>query len=130
MNRATSIQVTDPFGVASDPEMLSLALALDPVEAQRRLGHLAGEDGHAVVRGIRVTRYKPRRRCVIEYDVEAEHAGSTSVSLTLLGKVRARRFGESGYRLLRAFRDAGFGADAGDGISVPEPVGLVPEFRM
>src|SRR5438093_7338364 len=69
-----SIPVTDPFGVAGDRTMPTLELALDPSVAQqqlgRRLSRLAGRDGCVHVRAIRVTRYKPGRRCVIEYDVD------------------------------------------------------------
>src|SRR2546426_6826530 len=71
-----SIPVTDPFGVAGDRTMPTLELALDPSVAQQQLGQrlsrLAGRDGCVHVRAIRVTRYKPGRRCVIEYRSE-EH---------------------------------------------------------
>jgi hypothetical protein len=54
--------------------MPSLPAALDPGEAQRQfeecLSHLAGHDGSLRLRGIRVVRHKPGRRCVIEYDLE------------------------------------------------------------
>ena len=134
MRRTESIPVTDPFGAAKDAEMPSLAPALDPDEARRqfgeRLGHLAGENGRLGLRGIRVARYKPGRRCVIEYDLDIARPDAPPESVTLLGKVRVRRFGKSGYRLLRAFREAGFGADAPDGIRVPEPAGTISKFRM
>jgi hypothetical protein len=48
----------------------------------------------------------------------------------LIGKVRRLRSGKSGYRLLSALWEAGFGADSADGITVAEPIGVVPEFRM
>lgn len=134
MRRTESIPVTDPFGAAGDAEMPSLAPALDPDEARRqfdeRLGHLAGENGRLDLRGIRVTRYKPGRRCVIEYELDVERPDAPPQAVTLLGKVRVRRFGKSGYRLLKAFREAGFGADAPDGIRVPEPAGTISKFRM
>jgi hypothetical protein len=128
VKRTVNIPVVDPFCAADDPEMPSIAMALDPDEAQRqlehRLGHLAGENGSFQLREIRVSRYKPVRRCLIEYDLERPEA------MTLLGKVRVRRFGKSGYRLLSAFWNAGFDAEAPDGIAVPEPVGTVSKFRM
>ena len=134
MRQTETIPVTDPFGVANDPEMPSLAAALDPIEAQRRLGHrlgrLTGEDDAVHLMAIRVTRYKPGRRCVIEYDVEIEEPDAPPQAVTLLGKVRRVRSGKSGYRLLDALWNAGFGDDSRDGISVPEPIGVVPEFRM
>jgi hypothetical protein len=132
--RAMGIPVSDPFGAAGDPEMPSLALALDPVEVQRQFGshlpHLSGEHGVVRLRAIRVTRYKPGRRCLIEYDTEVERAEGAPEVTTLIGKVRARRSGKSGYRLLSALWGNGFSADSQDGISVPEPIGVVPACRL
>ena len=129
-----NIPVIDPFGVAADPAMPSLALALDPEEAQRqflrRLPQLAGEHGVVHLRKIRVTRYKPGRRCMIEYDVEVERPDTPLEVVTLIGKVRVRRFGKSGYRLLGALWDAGFRLDSQDGISVPKPIGTVSKWRV
>jgi len=129
-----SIPVTDPFGVAGDRTMPTLELALDPSVAQQQLGQrlsrLAGRDGCVHVRAIRVTRYKPGRRCVIEYDVDVRRPDTEPESVVLVGKVRVRRYGKSGYRLLDAFWHAGFQSDSADGISVPEPVGAVGAFRM
>ena len=134
MRQTETIPVTDPFGVVGDPEMTSLAAALDPIEAQRqlgqRLGHLTGERGAVLLMAIRVKRYKPGRRCMIEYDVEIQEPDALPKAVTLLGKVRRVRSGKSGYRLLDALRNAGFGDDSRDEISVPEPIGVVPEFRM
>lgn len=134
MKRTPTVSVEDPFGVAEDTEMPSLAPALDPEEAQKqfdeRLGHLSGEGGRLDLQEIRVTRYKPGRRCVVEYALGVERADGTAEEVELLGKVRVRRFGKSGYRQLRAFREAGFGDDASDGIRVPEPVGTISKFRM
>src|SRR5216117_530614 len=97
-----SIPVTDPFGVAGDRTMPTLELALDPSVAQqqlgRRLSRLAGRDGCVHVRAIRVTRYKPGRRCVIEYDVDVRRPDAEPESVVLVGKVRVRRYGKSGFR--------------------------------
>ncbi len=129
-----SIPVIDPFGVAGDQGMPSLALAINPAIAQqkfgRRLRRLTRERGFVHLLAIRVTRYKPERRCVIEYDVEVERPDLSPEAVTLIGKVRARRFGRSGHRLLCSLWDAGFHTDSSDGISVPEPVGTVGPFRM
>jgi aminoglycoside phosphotransferase (APT) family kinase protein len=129
-----SAWAVDPSRVAADPELRTIPPAIDPVAAQqqlaRQLPRLAGEDGVVHVRAIRVTRHKPGRRCVIEYDVEVERPGDVPEALTLIGKIRRRRSGRSGYRLLSSLWDAGFAADAADGIVVPEPIGVVPELRM
>jgi hypothetical protein len=134
VRQTETIPVTDPFGVTNDPAMSSLAAALDPAEVRRRfrgrLRRLTGENGLPHLRTIRVTRYKPGRRCVIEYDIDVERPDAVPEMVTLIGKVRRLRSGKSGYRLLDALRNAGFDDDSRDGISVPEPVGVVPEFRM
>ena len=118
-----TIPVKDPFGVAGDPDTLSFGAALDPIEAQRQLGHflrlLTGEHGTLHLMAIRVTRYKPGRRCVIEYDVEIEDPDAPPEAVTLLGKVRRLRSGKSGYRLLDALWSAGFETDNRHGISYP-----------
>jgi hypothetical protein len=129
------VKVRDPFDAANDPALPTVRLAVDPHEAQRYLGRrrlprLTGPDGAAWVRTIRVTRHKPGRRCVIEYEVEVERPEAPTELVTLIGKIRQARFGISGYRLLSAFWDAGFDADSEDGISVPEPIGAVGKLRM
>src|SRR5947207_3953674 len=110
--KTVNIPVIDTSGVAADPAMPSLALALDPSEVQRqfgrRLSRLAGQHGCVHLRTIRVTRYKPGRRCVIEYEVDVERPDAPPETLLLIGKVRVRRYGKSGYRLLDAFWNAGF----------------------
>jgi hypothetical protein len=129
-----SVPVEDPFGVRADSAMPSLAAALDPGEAerqlQRRLPRLTGEGGSLRLEAIRVRRYKPARRCMIEYDVAVERPDAPAAPATVIGKVRVHRFGKSGFRLLDAVWNAGFHADSGDGISVPEPLGTVSTFRM
>jgi len=127
------IPVTDPTGAAHDEAMPSLALALDAERARRAMARLLGvgrAEGEVRVLAIRVTRHKPGRRCLVEYDLEVERRSGERETLTLIGKVRARRYGMAGYRLLRAFREAGFAEDSPDGICVPEPVGTVSSFRM
>ncbi len=113
--------------------MPTLALALDPIEAKRelkrRLPRLSG-DGRLRLQEIRVIRHKPGRRCVVEYDVQVDRPGSAPELLTLIGKARARHFGKESLRLLDDFWNAGFSAQSPDGISVPEPIGVIARFRM
>jgi len=126
--------VNDPFDAASDPDLPTVSLALDPAlvqaEFKRGLPRLAGDGGTVSVKSIVVTRHKPGRRCVIEYDVRVKHPDSPRQKAKLIGKIRARRYGNEGYRMLESVWNAGFDAKSSDGISVPEPVGVVPEFRM
>jgi hypothetical protein len=134
------IPVIDPFGAAADPAIPFVAEALDPCQVQRRftygLPRLAGEDGTVRLRAIRVTRYKPNRRCCIEYSVEVDRSESSgrppapTEAVTLIGKMRAGHSGKTGYRVLNALWEAGFTAGSPDGISVPEPIAYLVELRM
>jgi len=126
--------VNDPFGAAADPDLPTVALALDPEEVEAEFKHglqrLAGENGFVKLKSITVVRHKPGRRCLIEYDVRIERPSASRQKATLIGKVRTRRFGNEGYRLLDAVWNAGFTADSSDRISTPEPIGVIPRFRM
>jgi phosphotransferase family enzyme len=129
-----ALQVIDPFDVARDPEMPSLRLALDPVEAQRQLQlclpRLGGEHSFVYLRQIRVTRYKPAQRCLIEYTLELKRPDRPLEQVVIIGKVRAGHRAKVGNRLLDWLWNAGFAGDSADGISVPEPMGVVKDFQM
>ena len=128
------IPVADPFGAALDPALPTVARALDPSAVaavfDRGLPRLARENGRVQVKAIRVIRHKPGKRCVILYDVRVERPGMKREKTMLIGKVRARRFGTEGFRSQEAFWKAGFFKGCVDGIAVPEPVGVLPEFHM
>ncbi len=126
--------IADAADALRDPQLPTLSLALDPKVAseqfQQRLTPLS-----RVARNIRVVRtniirYKPGRRCVVQYDLEFRDEQGHTCSVAILGKVRAKRFGNEGIRRQRALWNAGFDDTSGDGISVPEPLGVVPLFQM
>jgi hypothetical protein len=130
----SQVIVSDPFGAAGDPAFPTLAMALDPAEVRhrfkRRMPRLAGDDGLVYPLAIRVTRYTRGRRCVIEYDVEITRPHHQPTMTTLIGKVRAGRYGNEDHRRLDAFWQAGFESTSADGISVPEPIATVGRFQM
>jgi len=132
--RKTPIFVSDPFGAAVDPALPTLPSALDPAEAaaqlKRRLPRLSGKDGKLRLKAIHVIRHKPGRRCVVRYDVRIQLPGQPDEPTAIIGKVRARRFGKEGYRVLSKLWEAGFDSASADGISVPEPIGMIPKFQM
>lgn len=127
------VLVEDPFGLREQPGMAFLAGALDPLEAAARLGPLVAQrvDGNSPVhlRAIRVTRLKPQRRCIIEYDwdVGAEPAHGV---FTTVAKVRMKGLDESAVGLLESLWRAGFDGSSPDGVCVPVPIGAAPEWRM
>ena len=120
-----SVLAHDPYGIAADTCMPLLTRALDPVEVERALRRLDGWSG-GEVRAIRAVRYKPGRRCLIEYDVELP---CTEV-MTLVAKARARGADRRAFQLLQELRGRGFGDDSSDRISVPEPIAVVPELGV
>jgi glycosyltransferase involved in cell wall biosynthesis len=129
-----AIFVNDPFDSAADPALPTLAVALNPTEAKeefkRRLPRLSGANGKLRLKAIRVIRHKPGRRCVVEYELRVQRPNLPAESVTLIGKARVRRFGNEGYRLQERIWNAGFDSASSDGISVPEPIGVIPRFRM
>lgn len=126
-------RVSDPFGARNDQELPTLVAALDFETARhafkRRLPRLSG-DGRLKLKFIRVTRHKPGRRAVVEYDVLVRKPDAPEENVTLIGKLRARRSGNEGFRQLEQFWNAGFDARSRDGISVPEPAGVIADFKM
>lgn len=129
-----SISIIDPYNAAEDLTMPTLRAALSPnaVDAQfnRKLKQFIGVGGSLSLHGIEVTRHKPGKRCVVEYRVSIDRPGKPTEETTLIGKVRSKRFGKSGYRTLKTIWDADFQADSRDGISVPDPIGTVGKFQM
>ncbi len=127
-----SITVVDPFGIAADVKLPQARLALDPTEVEpqlERLSRLAGKGGRVRLLAIRVIRYKPGRRCMLEYDVAVPTATGAR-ELTLIGKMRARHHARVPCRLLDTLWNTGFDANSNDGISVPEPAGVISRFNL
>jgi hypothetical protein len=134
METNSKVKVSDPFSAAGDPDLPTVALALNPEavndEFRHTLERVAGPGGRVSVRSIAVTRHKPGKRAVIEYGVRVKHAAAPWSRAKLIGKIRTRRFGNEPFRLQEAIWNAGFQADSADGVSVPEPVAVIPRFKM
>lgn len=129
--RFKGVRVIDPFAVPSDCSMSFLEKALNPDEvSSRMLQHfpevLAGA-GRRLAE-IRVKSYKPGRQCVIEY--EWSNASSEGPPLVLTGQVEAPALNPAGFQLLKDLWDGPFRPESEDGITIPRPVGILPEFRM
>ncbi|MBI2527474.1 MAG: aminoglycoside phosphotransferase family protein [Candidatus Rokubacteria bacterium] len=128
-----SVPCIDPLDVAGDEAMPTLALALDPDLVGARfagLPRLTGPRGRVRVLAAGVLRYKPGRRCVIEYRAEVQRSDGSREAVRLIGKIRRRRSGVSAFKLQASLWASGFSDDSADGISVPEPLGVLPEVGM
>src|SRR2546430_4030041 len=124
----------DPCGARADPRTPLLARALDPRDVDRdlRARQVGPPDAAArlALRAIRTVRYKPGRRCLIEYDVEVTRRDAPPEIVTLVAKARARGADTATFRLLQALRLRGFDDTSPDGVAVPEPVTVIPELGV
>jgi hypothetical protein len=115
--------VFDAFNAAADSRMRYIQEALSPAKAQSVLAAACGR--RVRIAAIRVVRHKPERRCLIEYDLI-----DASGEFTAIGKMRAKGLSTDVVRLMHELRRAGFDDDSADGISVPEPLGVAPQWNM
>lgn len=127
-----NIPIIDPFGVLADAKMPFLAQALDPSLTQSLLAKgcqdWAERPEKIELQGIRVLRYKPGRRCLIEYQLSAPHLPAKSV--IILGKIRAKGLDKKCFELMQTLWRGEFGCLNEDGLRVPQPLGVVPPFQM
>ena len=112
-----------PETLLSDPALAFLAPAFDPAWVGPRLGEVLGRS--LSLRAIRPLRHKLGRRCLIAYDVEF-----TGELVTVVGKVRSRGLDHHSYELQSKLWHHGFDDASGDGVSVPEPLGVMPELHL
>ncbi|MEQ9670115.1 phosphotransferase [Coleofasciculus sp. G2-EDA-02] len=124
-----TIPVIDPFNITTDPNLSFLTAALNPITVQQELTkNLPQPLQKSNLCAIKVIRHKPRRRCLIEYNLK--NPNHSTIPITLLGKVRAKGTDFKSYQLNQALWHRGFIDNSNDGISIPEPIGVIPNFQM
>jgi hypothetical protein len=116
--------MNDAAGMAIDPQMPFLGDAISPPRAAAYISNALGRS--VIVKVARLLRHKPGRRALVEYRVSG-HDGHTE---TLLGKVRAKGVDRRTFELQSALFSSSFAEESDDGLSVPEPLALVPELNM
>ncbi len=132
---STTALVIDPFNVTKDDAMPTLKHALAPHTAEQLLKRMLanGEPGTGSENqlvAIRAIRYKPGRRCLVEYTLAQNTGDGAQKLITFLGKTRAKRMDTRTFLLNRELWQSGFHHQSIDNISVPRPVGIIPEFKM
>ncbi|AMA09160.1 phosphotransferase family protein [Picosynechococcus sp. PCC 73109] len=106
-----------------DPKMPWLPFVLDPQLVQPHFTTI-----FPTVRRVikaELLRHKIGRRALIAYYLETD-AGEQII----LGKIRAKGTDYKSYGYQRALWENGFHGDSEDGLSVPEPLGIVEPWRM
>lgn len=103
-----------------------LSAAIDPVQVEECFARCLAIAQNYRLQKIQVIRHKPGRRCLIEYEL----INDFGEPIILIGKVRAKGTDFNSYELQKRLWSAGFPDDSVDGISVPEPVGVIPQWKM
>ncbi|BAZ46416.1 aminoglycoside phosphotransferase [Chondrocystis sp. NIES-4102] len=117
--------VTDRYNITQDLKMTFLSDVLSPAKVIKVfLQHLSLFVANLDLVAIEVIRYKPQKRCLIEYTFEGKS------KLVLIGKIRAKGTDTKSYNLQKQLWASEFSSDSDDGISVPEPVGIIPQWQM
>jgi hypothetical protein len=118
MSQRTMIDATMPF----------LEQALDLKMAQEKLRTLESIPSQAMLQSARLLRHKVGRRCLIEYTFSRPEPNTPR--WVILGKARSRGLDRTSIQCQQALWAAGFKEDSTDQISVPEPLGTLPEWGM
>ena len=80
---------------------------------------------------LEILKYKPRRRCVIAYELtRASAAAGENDPRRIIGKVFKDGRGEAHLEFHRALWADGFDATASDGITIAEPLAYIPAMQM
>jgi ATP-binding cassette subfamily B protein len=127
-----SPRILDLYQAADDPKMPFLKFALDPEFMHSKLKPMLASEGDAKnnqISRIHVSRHKPGRRCLIQFDFK-DPENETFQSSSLMGKVKAKKLDSNSFKVQHLLWKTSFSSNAKDHIHVPEPVGQIPEVNM
>ncbi|EAZ90030.1 phosphotransferase [Crocosphaera chwakensis] len=120
-----NIQVKDSFNLLSEPNLFFLKDALCPNQVKNVLKQSFPDIiNNNVLSSIQVIRYKAKKRCLIEYQFKGEE------EFSLLGKVRFKGTDTKSYYLQNYLWENGFDDHSLDTVSVPQPIGVIPQWKM
>ncbi|MCA9138652.1 MAG: aminoglycoside phosphotransferase family protein [Planctomycetales bacterium] len=79
---------------------------------------------------IVILRCKPKRRCLIRYDLRIDQSQSPNQKLSILGKLRFKGVDRHGYLVQQQLFERGLNQWNPHGVSVPETLGIAADSRM
>ncbi len=124
--RTTPTVIQNPFTLKGDVPLKSLLeQAIDPEQSQRGFKRYLFDYEVFKIESIRVLRYKPGKRLLVEYSLLTDRG-----KLTLLGKIRAKGLHRSVYRINQQLYDQRDTLMTEAGWQVPQPLCMIPECQM
>lgn len=129
-------KIHDPYNIREDPKMYFLSKALDPNYVTLLLSDMMSKVcdilpvSNICLSNINVLRYKPTKRCLIEYIIKYNNKNDKSVFIKLLGKTSNHGTGLTTYKLAKYLWNSGFDSQSNDLVSIPQPIGTIPEIKM
>lgn len=112
------------ISLSQDTALAALTPALNAATMAPRLEEMLGQS--LTLRAIRILRHKPGRRALMAYDITL----TDGREMTVLGKGRSRGADQRTYHLQQQLWQAGFDDHSSDGISVPRPLGILPDWHL
>ncbi|NOY73120.1 MAG: phosphotransferase [Gammaproteobacteria bacterium] len=118
--------IQNPFTLNGDAPLKSLLeQAINPEQSQRGFKRYLSDYDVLKIDSIRVLRYKPGKRLLVEYCLLTDRG-----RLTLLGKIRAKGLHRSIYRINQQLYDQRDTLMTEAGWQVPQPLCMIPECQM
>ncbi|MEL4897171.1 phosphotransferase [Crocosphaera sp. Alani8] len=120
-----NIQINDSFNVLYEPNLSFLKDALCPNTVEKEFKYYFPDlIQNNSLDQIQVIRHKHQKRCLIEYKFKGEK------EFTLLGKVKFKGTDTKSYYLQKNLWKNGFDEHSSDQVSVPQPIGIIPKWKM
>ncbi|MBE9221438.1 aminoglycoside phosphotransferase family protein [Cyanobacterium stanieri LEGE 03274] len=119
------MNIINKYNLSSDKKMVFLTDILNKDNVESYFNQFLSDlMSKYQLKALEVIRYKPEKRCLIEFTFEGDN------SLILIGKIKAKGTDFKTYNLQQKLWENGFNNDCLDQISVPQPFGLIPPWQM
>jgi aminoglycoside phosphotransferase (APT) family kinase protein len=130
----TEINTHTSLGTIDDSNLPHLQTAMNGNKVEPYLNNLfqskLGKNIQVNLRSVKKIRHKLGKRCLIEYDMDLERKNIPYKKTRLLGKMHRKGLDKTTFQMQNSFQKAGFDSKSSDKISLPEVIGVIPEFEM